>query len=664
MYRRYLQLSVLWIFTIAQPLYALLSNKENTPFFIAHNAQNIDIVFFTIILALMGPAILEGLLWLVGKYSLKCQNILLSIIIYVLFTFLFLPILKTFIPDLLSLGFSLVLSFAFTRLYFKKHNFQTYLLVLSPCILILPLTFLLFSPIKKIVFPSVIQGTPAPNIKIKRPIVLIVFDELPLTSLLESKNSIDGKLFPHFNELKSHATWYRKAATRADRTSFAVPFIFSGIIPSKFSPGIYKYYPNNLFTLLGRSHHMAVVESISSLCPRALCRPPSQSYIDTQGWLFRDATLLYLHIVLPRILSDKLPSVDKDWADFGETSAALTTRRRYFNTFMSSLSSKNPENTLYVLHLEMPHSPWVAYPSGAQYIDSDNQDAIFFGIKATHTIKHQYDYKTWENDWVRTQAYQRHLLQLGYTDLLLGKIMSRLKQLRIYNDALIVVVADHGINFDLAGDMRGLDKTNIVSIINVPLFIKYPGQSMGTISNIPAETTDIVPTIADVLNTSIPWTVEGVSLRTNPFPKRDSVTVFDRDMLPNPVLRSDLDKHECDPLILKKRLFKGGLFRIGPAPDMIGHTVKNYRMHPYARIILDKHPMGSLIFGRLSGIQDKVNLALSIDGKVVSETSVFPSGNGKYRFYFMIPYGSSVHTNHKLEIFQIAGKQLIKIKTN
>ena len=46
---------------------------------------------------------------------------------------------------------------------------------------------------------------------------------------------------------------------------------------------------------------------------------------------------------------------------------------------------------------------------------------------------------------------QRHLLQLAYVDSLIGDLVQELKAQGIYDDALVVLTADHGISFEPGG---------------------------------------------------------------------------------------------------------------------------------------------------------------------------------------------------------------------
>ena len=49
--------------------------------------------------------------------------------------------------------------------------------------------------------------------------------------------------------------------------------------------------------------------------------------------------------------------------------------------------------------------------------------------------------------WIQDLERQRHLLQAGYTDRLVGQILEQLEEVDLYDDAAVVVTADHGIAF-------------------------------------------------------------------------------------------------------------------------------------------------------------------------------------------------------------------------
>jgi hypothetical protein len=115
-------------------------------------------------------------------------------------------------------------------------------------------------------------------------------------------------------------------------------------------------------------------------------------------------------------------------------------------------------------------------------------------------------------------AKQRHLHSVAAADLMLGEIVTRLRSIGEYEDTLLVVTADHGIAFDRGQPLRGVSRQNYPQILWVPMLIKAPGQTDATRDDRPAQTIDLLPTIADHLGVKPPWPVDGTSLLGAPEP--------------------------------------------------------------------------------------------------------------------------------------------------
>jgi hypothetical protein len=109
------------------------------------------------------------------------------------------------------------------------------------------------------------------------------------------------------------------------------------------------------------------------------------------------------------------------------------------------------------------------------------------------------------------------LRQYVATDTLLLEFINKLKASPNWNNTMLVVTADHGITFVPGESYR--DKININNprtledIYRVPLFIKYPLQTKSSISDCPASSIDILPTIIATNGVTPSWTTEGVNLR-------------------------------------------------------------------------------------------------------------------------------------------------------
>ena len=100
----------------------------------------------------------------------------------------------------------------------------------------------------------------------------------------------------------------------------------------------------------------------------------------------------------------------------------------------------------------------------------------------------------------------------AYVDRVLGDTLAKLKSARIYDDALVIVAADHGCSFHPGGSRRALRPANWADVLRVPLLVKLPAQQTGIVSDRAVETIDILPTIATVLDAPLPFAVDGISM--------------------------------------------------------------------------------------------------------------------------------------------------------
>ena len=106
------------------------------------------------------------------------------------------------------------------------------------------------------------------------------------------------------------------------------------------------------------------------------------------------------------------------------------------------------------------------------------------------------------------------------TDSAVGKLVAALQAKKLYDDALIVVVADHGESLGAHGeDTHGIFLYQ--ETIHVPLLLKLP-QNLNAAKRIHARAklVDIAPTILEVAGVAIPSQMQGQSLlriaKTNP----------------------------------------------------------------------------------------------------------------------------------------------------
>ena len=108
-------------------------------------------------------------------------------------------------------------------------------------------------------------------------------------------------------------------------------------------------------------------------------------------------------------------------------------------------------------------------------------------------------------------AHQRHLLQVAYTDRLVGQVVDKLKAEGLWDKSLVVMGAGHGAGWVPGEKPRSLGETNVPDLLWVPQFIKAPGQDTGVVDDRNWEQVDLLPTIADLVAIAVPWKTQGSS---------------------------------------------------------------------------------------------------------------------------------------------------------
>jgi hypothetical protein len=366
--------------------------------------------------------------------------------------------------------------------------------------------FLLSSPTSRLLDPS--EAAADTEVGRPAPVVMLVFDELPLASVMRSDGTIDAELFPNLAELAGEAHWFRNATTLSSSTWHAAPALVTGQRPEDGTGPVAADHPESLFTLLGRPYEFNVVESVSRICPADLCEAEGSAGLGAIVW---DASeVLRSRLSYSGDTGDAVAVMveaqggDDGLADFAQNQPAR------FEAFTDGITDARP--ALHYLHVLLPHVPFRYLPSGAVY-DGPNPDL--------GRIEDEWTGEEWLVDLGR----QRHLLQLGYVDTLLGEVIATLRERDIYDDALVVVTSDHGVSFRPGEPIRGLqgqqlDADVLADLAWIPLLVKEPGQTEGAVHDENVLTIDVLPTIADVVDVEIPWEVDGRSAlgaaRTDP----------------------------------------------------------------------------------------------------------------------------------------------------
>ena len=90
------------------------------------------------------------------------------------------------------------------------------------------------------------------------------------------------------------------------------------------------------------------------------------------------------------------------------------------------------------------------------------------------------------------------MLQVQYVDRLVGRLLDALRARGLYDDAVVVVTADHGASFVTGQPRRPANRANVGVIAPVPFFVKLPRPARAArVDDRAVRTIDVLPTIAE-----------------------------------------------------------------------------------------------------------------------------------------------------------------------
>jgi hypothetical protein len=167
--------------------------------------------------------------------------------------------------------------------------------------------------------------------------------------------------------------------------------------------------------------------------------------------------------------------------------------------------------------------------------------------------------------------------------------------------------------------------------------VKPPGQTDGETVDGPAQTIDIVPTIADVLGVEVPWQVDGRSLLSAGAREGDVAVSSSA----GEVVEGDFDElvaRRDRVLAHQIQLFgegdhRPGLFGIGPRPDLLGRQVGGLTLaagggptfSSYGTSDYDPDAPAApvRVYGRIDGAPPGQDVAIAVNGRIVAVTRSF-----------------------------------------
>ena len=653
---RFAAVAVLTLFALTWPVLDLLG--RNAEFFLARRSPKSEIVYLTLLATLLVPALFGLLGSLRGRLGLVVG---LSLTGFLAAALAFLYVRRLPPPWWVTLPAALLLGLATTWAFRRFRTLRTVGRYLMVAPLPLLAVFLFTMPVGDVLRePDLTVGNPI-LVSDPAPVVMLVFDEFPLASIIDPDGNLRDLRYPNFGRLASDGLWFRNAVTVQQQTEHSVPAMLTGSVPDQSRIPVTGHYPFNLFTALRDRYDLHVHEAITQLCPRALCDGTTRSLSS----LASDVSVVAGHVLLPEPLTRDLPPIDRGWGDFTAVTRDFDAAEEFralleagarppIDRFLDDIRSaghQNPE--LFYLHALVPHHPWHFLPDGRSYpnvVDS-NPASVDGG---------------WEEDeFLVAQSMQRHLLQVGYADHVLGEVITALEEEAIYDESLIVVVADHGIAIRPGVDhQRQINEGSVGEIAAVPLFVKPPGSPGPVVDDRRALTIDILPTIADVLGAELPTDVEGISL-LGPDPEREETTTI------GPASSATYGVDGTEKMAVAARieeLFPGGdpwALRPEGSPDLIGTIVEGSGLEESGLRAVLREPwlytdvdttaeviparVGGSLYGDVDGTEI---LAVSLNGTIAAVTRSYLE-EGRAAFLTMVPPLYLVDGRIEIEVYEV-----------
>lgn len=203
---------------------------------------------------------------------------------------------------------------------------------------------------------------------------------------------------------------------------------------------------------------------------------------------------------------------------YGEVKRQYQCNRTMFNTEKDFSSVKcfdsacdwleknrNAEDFFLMVETFDPHEP---FDVPKKYLDlyNDNYKGPHFDLPTYKKIDE-------ETDEAMEHLKNRYSALVTMTDNHFGTLINKLKELNMYDDTLIILTTDHGYFLGERGYLGKSYMPYYNEIANIPLIMHFPGNKYAnTRKKELTQNIDLMPTILDFENISIPESVKGKSI--------------------------------------------------------------------------------------------------------------------------------------------------------
>ena len=214
-------------FAVAAPLFETLS--ENPEFLVAHHLTPLDVLILAVVLCFGLPAVFF-LVQTAAHAIHRVAGLVIRLVVVGTLAALLVSRLSASLfdaPTWVVAVLAGLLGSVTAVLTIRSRGFASFLRFVWPSGLVFAAVFLL-KPAVRDVWTAPTQPQEAlGSVQATTPIVLVVFDELPLATLLDEQGGINSARFKNFAALSRESSWFSNATTVAEMTDYAVPAILT-----------------------------------------------------------------------------------------------------------------------------------------------------------------------------------------------------------------------------------------------------------------------------------------------------------------------------------------------------------------------------------------------------------------------------------------------------
>ena len=331
-------------------------------------------------------------------------------------------------------------------------------------------------------------------------VLWVIADELQYSVLQDPDGNVRSA-FPNLKSLQKDSTTYTRAYGLANATHLALPAMFHGVSNAEtwFGDDYSEFRAGGGVLSWLSAQYDVVADSLYFRSEPGTTSPwvdleksttnQSQSLgalKDTQI-LLADMGAIAGQVALAPQLASAFPDIDDRWFDFWGMVPQTTISSSRDNLVGAILQSDS--STIALWHTMLTHLPYVRDFQGNLF-NTNTMGNEGSGLRSA-------DLKP-----LHKRLYAAAVMDF---DRQLGAILQQLRDEGKYDNTMIIISADHGRSFTLNSTWRVGDsiEERWADVAHVPLIVKYPGQNQMQYVSEPRSSSQIAPTVLDVVGATV-----------------------------------------------------------------------------------------------------------------------------------------------------------------